>query len=535
MNKFLGIHTIHALSVVCACTMSISSLYANACCVTNCSTSCYKNCDDCASSKTFFFVRPLYQSVRPELIAGFRNERAGAREDGRGGAIDIVPFGSKSGKDHRLASYFMPYGKTVLQASDSTADGFPNGAADLDARQFGIETSDDGFKSTVCFSMNQSVAGLGLQYLQRFAWHDATQGWWFSASSPISHVKNTVTLAEKIESQGTPEALITNMTQAFRQPAWCYGKVDNCAHTKTGLADIETKLGYEWLPCPEGHIALYTGVLIPTGNKPCAQYIFEPIIGHDHHWGLMWGIQAGFQLWEQSEKERSLNFECMAHGQYLFSNTQRRSFDLIDKPWSRYMQVYANKAQAQLAQETADGSLATPGINVFTRNLKVTPALSSNMTSALVFTAGGFQSEIGYNIFYRQAECVKLACPWPTGENAPALKSRTQGLGDPAQYGLTNPVRTIAPNAILNDPTITENFGTLADYEKNIITINDIDLCSAAHPGMLANILYGSLGYRWDEIEYPVHLSGGASYEFSRKSAAVMNRWVIWTKGGFSF
>ena len=289
MNKSLGIQILHALSIVG--TMSVSSLCAingTAPCCNPCTTPC--SCE--ASSKTFFFVRPLYQSVRPELISGFRNEQAGTREDGRGGTIDIVPFGSKTGKGHRLASYFMPYGKTVLQASDSTADGFPGGSADLDARQFGIETSDDAFKSAICFSMNQSVAGLGLHYIQRFSWlDDLSQGWWFSASSPITHVKNNATLAEKIESQGIPETTITNMAQAFRQPAWRYGKVDNCTHTKTGLADIETKIGYEWRPCEQGYGALYLGALIPTGNKPRATYLFEPIIGHNHHWGL-WCVRG---------------------------------------------------------------------------------------------------------------------------------------------------------------------------------------------------------------------------------------------------
>lgn len=534
------------LTLALTCMISfLPPLIAKNCCPKTCYTSCCKpgccpmpctdNCSCDASSKTFFYVRPLYQSVRPELITGFRNERDRAREDGKGGALDFVLFGSNSTKDRRLASYFMPYCKTTLVVSEKTPT--PGFTPDLYAPNFNIHTLDSNYTGTICIAMNQSAVGLGIHYKQRFAWtDDDMRGGWFSFSSPITHIRNKVTMYENSNSTDltvnpdTPTA-VTSMCAAFNQPAWNYGRIAaNAKMGKTGLADIEAKLGYEWLICEKTHVAGYVGALIPTGNKPCGRYVFEPIIGHGGYAGLMWGADGGYQLWADDEKERNISFEWAAHGQYLFGNTQKRSFDLVNRPWSRYLDVYANKEQAQTALGTGSQFLATPGINVFTRDVKVTPGFNGNATAAFVLSAGGFQGEMGYNVYARQSECVKLSCPWPTGDNAPALKD-IDGVGN------LNPFRTIDGNFYLETlPAVQPiNPFTVTNYALYSIKETDLNLRSAAHPAFLAHMVHAALGYRWDEIKYPVHIDGGASYEFTLKKNTTLNRWVAWFKGGFSF
>src|SRR5205814_7945427 len=121
------------------------------------------------------------------------------------------------------------------------------------------------------------------------------------------------------------------------------------------------------------------------------------------------------------------------------SRTQRRSFDLKNKPWSRYISVYANEEQAQEAADSLDTTLATPGINVFTKSLKITPGLAHNINTAFVFTCRTFEGEIGYNFYAKRSEHAKLACCWVEG---PAIK-HFNGLGE------TNPIRDITGNPYL--------------------------------------------------------------------------------------
>ncbi len=272
----------------------------------------------------------------------------------------------------------------------------------------------------------------------------------------------------------------------------------------------------------------------------------------------MFGGAYGVQIWDDEEKHKHLRVEYNSHSQYLFQKKQTRSFDLKNKPWSRYMEVYANEDQAREAKAITNFSratnFATPGINVFTQKVDVTPGFSTNFNTALTYRSKGFDGEVGYNFFVRRSECVKLTCPWKEG---PALK---HSLG----FGMTNPIRDITGNKFLeqqvvgNTVALTDNGNLIppadgADdeidisrsdifipvvvdfYEQSLIKEKDLDLQSAATPCMLIHTVYGALGYRWDDREYPVFLTYGGSYTFSRNNNAVPQRWTIWGKFGFSF
>lgn len=532
------------MSIAAECNTSCAtSTQCNTCSIPCDSTGC-SSCDCIGGGKTYFNVRPLYQSVSPELISDFRNDKMRMAQDGRGGAFDFVVFGGKSTKAHDLGSYFMPFCKKVLTVSEELND-FANSGADLLAQHFNIYTQDGtagngGFRSTFTFCARQSAVGLGLHYKQGFLFNcDNTQWWYVDLNMPIMHVKNTMTISENVQSTGggvdevTGTIAVADMTQAFRQSDWCYGKINNCPMRKTGLADIELKLGRELWYSEQCFLGAYLGVLIPTGNKAQGHYVFEPIIGNGKHVGVIWGSEGVFDIWHSCNEKWHTQFALNGHAQYLFTNKQTRSFDLKNKSWSRYMEVYANEAQAQRAadlcasinptENTQGLRLATPGINAFTKQLKVRPGFSANATAALVTNSEcGFVSEAGYNCFARQAECVKLGCAW----NADVALKAFSGCGN------TEPVRNISPNPQLNDSSIELD---VTQYSQSIITQEQLDLNSAAHPGFFAHTIYGSAGYEWfKECRVPMRADIGASYEFGNTSA-VLNRWTIWGKYGFAF
>src|SRR4029077_20708266 len=105
--------------------------------------------------------------------------------------------------------------------------------------------------------------------------------------------------------------------------------------------------------------------------------------------------------------------------------------------WSRYLPVYLNQAAAEAALNEANPSFAqnnsTPGINVFTQEVKVTPGITHDINTAFIFTVRKLQFEVGYNFLAKRGEKVELECDWQTG---PALK-HWNGRGQ------TNPIRTI--------------------------------------------------------------------------------------------
>ncbi len=247
-----------------------------------------------ATGKTTLAIHPFFVSQQPEMVSSFRNERTRLRddaEDGWGGAFQAVLFGGQTTNSDDLARYFLFNGQTSLTVAEvgpiSGQPGFGN--QDLLAQNFNIFTIDGDFESVIRINPQQSVIGLGLHTRQSF-WRnpDRGRGFWFSVSTSIQHVKNMMNLEEQVIQSGNGvresanDIVVANMTEAFQQEDWLFGKIAACSSMKkTGLADIELKVGYEWLEAKEekAHMESYFGLVIPTGNRNEGEWVFEPIVG----------------------------------------------------------------------------------------------------------------------------------------------------------------------------------------------------------------------------------------------------------------
>ena len=518
---------------------SATAQIAADCCRTECPPD--NSCDVEYTSRSFLATRPAFLSASPEMISGFRSDRLHFRQDGLHGTAEAVIFGNKSTDDRSLARYFFMNGKTDLIAADVSSNDFPPQPYDLFTRHFNIRTRLSTFRSQISIRPETSQAGVGLMVRKAFCVNEEKgRGFFTSLSAPIMKVRNNLNFQETIINNGggvrfttgaveTNPYWVANMTEAFQQAAFQFGKISPFAMTETGVADIEWKVGYEWIQQEPFHLESYLGLLIPTGNKPNAEYLFQPIVGQGHHWGIIYGSAVGIHIWENSDASKTLRVEYALHSQYLFKNTQCRSLDLMCKPWSRYIELYSDVDQAivalTLASDVDRELFKSNGINLLTTDVKVRPGFSFNMTMAGIYDTGNWSLEAGYNLYYRQTECLKLACPWQEG---PAIKYIN---GE----GFTNPVRDITGNRLLEfAPEISNSKTALIDYKFNVLTEQDLNLNSAASPSILTYTLYGSAGYNWSDREYPLFANLGGSYEFSSSNAAI-ERWTIWAKMGLSF
>lgn len=487
---------------------------------------------------TFFSVRPFYQNASPEKTSFFRDDMMAARDEGWGGALEVVVFGSKSANNDRLARYFTPYDKSCLNVvefknSTITPDYPLDPTREIEARNFNIETvnsqqnpnDNNAFRSTICFCPQQEVIGAGFTWKQALCRaDDGWPTWWVEVSFPVLSVRNTMGLTEKVIENGggavTTNGLddaprVGNMIQAFKQDNWKYGRiVAGQTLSTTGIGDIEAKLG--WLNMHQegcSHWDTYIGFVFPAGNRPQAKYVFEPIRGNNHHFGFMYGSCLGLDAWEC--RDHKIVWEFNMNGRYLFSNTQVRSFDLRDKAWSRYIETYASLEDAQIASANFNTDSGTSGINLFTQCVRVSPRFQAEFNSAFIYSHCNWMVEVGYNFFGRHGELVELNDEWVEG---PAIK-------DIGGQGITNFARTIQNN-------YPGSSIALNDYTP--LHQKDLNLDSAAHPCVLSNILYGTVGYNWDCGCYPTFTALGASYEFTHGNNA-LERWLIWGKLGFAY
>ncbi|MBI2345270.1 hypothetical protein HYV10_04355, partial [Candidatus Dependentiae bacterium] len=367
-----------------------------------------------------------------------------------------------------------------------------------------------------------------------------------------------------------------NVTQAFSQDAWKYGKV-GCGTKITRLADIELSLGHLWRCGDCASTQWELGLVIPTGNKPCATYLQPAVVGNDQHVGIRMGSTTTVML---SENECSSTwFRIDYDGRYLFRNTQMRSFDLKGNEWSRYMMVWENKDAYEAAITAladtfaAEGSVAsipqrgyTPGINVFTTSFHVKPQLQNRINFATMYSGEKFRAEIGWNINTRQKECVELACGW---DSRPAFadSSDIAGVGLNNNRRIYNDSQTTVVNGIdslkrgftlanlpyedvvhghgtgttpierytaMPSSTAAEGVSALvAKYDAFAITEADINLDSVATDAIITHAPYLALGYAFDYECKPV-LSLGAKYDFTTTNRGI-NQWMVWGKFEVAF
>lgn len=484
------------------------------------------------TSHTFFSARPWWEKADPLYESLWRNDRMIDADCGV--QTQVAIWGSESTEPQRLARFFMPFGKTTLNVVEFKSSTItPDGAIDRDveARNFNIETVnsqadddlDNAFRSRISFCPKQKVVGVGLAFKKALCrYEDGYPKIWFEMAFPILSVRNDMHLTETVLSTGGGPVptlgldnapRVGNMIQAFRQENWNFGRI-NGPQRKRGIGDVQLIVGWNYINNEHCHYNAYAGLIAPTGNRPQGRYMFEPIVGNNHHVGVMWGNNLGFEAWCCGDHTVNVEFDWC--GRYLFRNRQVRSFDLFRSEWSRFLAVYASEADAQAAFLTANPNSGTSGINVFTRCMLVSPRFSANFNTAFIYNHCNWQIEGGWNFYARQAEKVELDS-FPTGVQ---IQSVT-GLGD------TNLAKTITNNFTCCDIA----FST-ATYQG--LRLQDINLESAAHPAVLSYIIYLTAGRTWDHCCHPTFVGLGGSYEFGSVNTT-MHRWTVWGKFGVSF
>lgn len=406
--------------------------------------------------------------------------------------------------------------------------------------EMGSAVTESTFVSTIAPELERSFWGIGATWKQILS--DKDTGFWLELSTVLQRVTMNMNLHEDVVTplvdnsvpnwssvnNGYATSAVENIAQAFAQEAWQYGKIDG-PQSATRLADIEFKVGYQFV-CEDNVLSNgYVGMIIPTGNKATAEYMAEPIVGNGFHFGLMAGGTYEIQLNAGENTRWSMRADSCYR--YLFQNTQVRSFDTNNGNWSRYMYVWPSYEAEQLAELTADATTMrayTPGINVFTQEVKVTPQAQIRFNQALILESGGFKGELGWNVLVRQDELVTLVNEWQDNTVVFADASNSN-------FSLYNANRTIYNDAYQSSPVAdTTPNGSVDRYNAASVQASDLNLGgSAASWSTMTNTPYLVLGYGFNEERSSI-LSIGGSYEFTASNDYI-NTWMLWGKFSFTF
>lgn len=373
------------------------------------------------------------------------------------------------------------------------------------------------------------------------------------------------------------EALKGDFTFGSMQQPWKYGRFDSCARSLTRLADIDLILGYNIWQWDTYHAGFYLQVVAPTGNKPTARHIFEPIIGNAKHWELGGGFSGHFVLWER-DTNQNLAVYLEGNMTHMFKNRQMRSFDFCNHgPLSRYMLL--KEFAHDNGMFSATGNLV-PGINVTTRPVNVSVAVKGDVSAKLCYRSPCFIVDLGYNFYGKTKEHVTCVNAHDTDKRYAikgtagtcALDYTTVGAVPPLQFGAlvgktalnsTQSQATIRCEASIDNPVAVppihptdivvtafsrqqgpiEGQDVLRAFDSSppaLLSIDDLDISSGRMAAEATHKIFGYLGYNFYEADwcYNPYLGLGGELEIdarSRVERTALNQWSVWVKAGFEF
>lgn len=508
-----------------------------------------------------------------------------------------------------------------IEISGSQAEN--RGDRDWLAEYFGLPTD---FKSTI--KVDPVIDNFIVDFNFFLGLDEFVQGLFFRIHMPVVHTRWNLNFSETVHERGTlkgnyPPGYFTSSEVPFNtmlcsfesymngeKPTLandtkfnelCCGRFStDCGPLKeTGVAELQTVLGYSLTQSDDYHVGLGLRVAAPTGTRPDGKHLFEPIVGNGKHWELGGHFTGYYTFWNSVDDHSHASFHVVANVTHMFNASQTRCFDLCGEPNSRYMLAEKlsvpvdnnlkgddEAAIAQFQKEYA------PVANVTQSDVKVSVGVQGDAVFAFTFVSSNMSFDLGYNLWGKTCQKIKLR----EGCTPDALNGKTWALkGDAFVYGfedgyLTEPIALSATerfatihegtngsvdginskidNAKLatgdssdmnaNNPLESyTGYQTHTSIQPIFIKEADLDLSGTKS---ISHKLFAHFSYTWLENEdWTPYLGIGGEVEFGQNecpdcSPIVANvpsacttkccdkciqctasLWGVWVKGGFSF
>jgi hypothetical protein len=366
----------------------------------------------------------------------------------------------------------------------------------------------------------------------------------------------------------------------------------SCAtQTKTRLGDIRIELGKIIAESEDYGIGIHLECAIPTGTKKEGHFLFEPCVGNGDHWEFGGGVHGHYEFY----KSRKINTVAFLFIDFtithLFKTNQKRTFDLKNKPLSRYMlaarftpAVTDLFAPQPLIPEAQFANEYTPVANISTLDVSVCADIQIDSSAYIHYQKKQWDFDFGYNLWYRSKEQIKcrqtasccndaLSICDPQSKNRWALKGDAvmYGFNFDADVGLLSVVPLSATehnatiyqgtnkalltcatkNSAVDNPAIAmpnppsgspllpcPTSGMSINTSNDLVFITCSDLAIQGSRG-LSHTVFAHTSYmgQWGDYNPYFGIGGCAEFGMHNKDNTTfsLSQWKIWIKSGFAF
>lgn len=443
------------------------------------------------NSQTFLFTRPAYQNISSNQ-AGWHSSLFDINKHTAAQAHITYQESYKS--DH-IKEYFLLPDRTHVKFNSTAVD------RDVLPEWFALPTNFNGLM-TVAPTQKQINATFEFRKdLGPLLNISVFKDWWITAATAVLHVENNLNLTQSnLQNTAASTLNVYDIVTAYNNPDWKYLKSNG--HTKdTHIAHIQIAFGTTVLSTPFAYASSYSGISIPTHKKITNKTMFEAQAGYNGHVGIIWGLNLQAPLTNENAHLQTL-FVINLENNFLIRNHQYRTFDLKEKPWSRYITM-------RKKDQTTD--ITTPGVNVLTHIARVSPHALVDFSSGIRFSYKAIELDLGYGLWAHGGETIKLTTPFKEEYGIAGTTTNTSASG--------STIKTRASN----DATFT------------VIKESDINLSSGAMLPSLIHKIYINLGCKQRGIKADFHTTVGGFVEIPRNTTKGLATWGISAKAGGAF
>lgn len=422
-------------------------------------------------AQSFMYTRPLAQNIalQQALWHSIAYDKHGCHCAG----FQIYPVYQKAIAEKKNNYYFLFDCKSELLVS---GDENVNDLYIRDVRAEWLQLPSN-FRGKMTICPRQCQSGVICEYhhdVEHLFNIQFLHDYWVSILAPVVYIENDMNIRQNnIANPGAqyPHDII----QAFNNPAWNFARIDGkkkCVQ----FGDVFVRMGKTYYNQDGFQLLFYGGFTIPTTKQQNPKYVFSPVAGFNGHWGIIFGAHTDFLLSDES-CPWSASFFIALEALYLLQNSQCRTFDIICKPWSRYMLFVRRHGRFDEYYQ---------GVNVLTRRVKVHPYTLADFACGWRVKSDWFEWELGYGIWGHGDEKIELKCNY----NCP----------DCGQYGITGKPPAGYTHAVTASTSTIQH---QAEYDKDehgnpvFIGVADgqLDLLSAASRSALNHKIFMSFGH----------------------------------------
>lgn len=453
------------------------------------------------SGQTFLFTRPAYTLIEARQ---FLAHEYFADKNCNGSAFQVVGMYQKASPSERIGKYFGLYEKNIITVRGN--DAHDAATRDVRAEWLGLGPNFDGTLSLEP-SQSQWATYLELQQdFKRFTDNWLISTFYVSLQLPVQHVKNNMNFRAPAQ-----------LEAAFTRPQLLFAKMPTQSKSVTSVPELIGRLGSYFLKDDGFELGVYSMLLIPTAKEAKPEFLFDPFLGHNKHWGMGTGFNFQMPL-NCATDEWIFGLYVDLEHIFLFRSDQFRTMDVRFKEWSRYMLVNSVHGQCNI-----------PAANILTRKVRVEPY-------SLFDGSGGFRLyndviaiQFGYSCWAHGNELLRLHEPW-------LPEFGFAGVVDPEKPPLIVNCVKVCPTA--SKSTISCQAPNDVDKDGNQIfvpiTWADLNFYSGGSRSALTNRVHFAAGIKAEGCGFCFFAGMGAFAEFPRINTA-FSQWGVWGKFGGTF